>query len=251
MRLWILRIELYDASNRTGKSQSWLSNLTVPKYLYSWLKKEIFQPASVPSSSGLQVIHDNSLLRAMATDHSSSSDDNDDNDKYIRTATHNYVSRAAIIKDPSRVELKGKSVLKPNVTIRSDLAVVRMGRYCWVDQDTEICPASQGSDGQYIPVMMRGNVVVERGCRIEASAIGTNVYIGAGSRIGQRVIVKDCCWIEPGTVLGNDTVVPPFSRVEGQPGQVTEELPSSAATDLQELAQQTYQQFLFTHPNTT
>ena len=29
MRLWILRIELYDASNRTGKSQSWLSNLTV------------------------------------------------------------------------------------------------------------------------------------------------------------------------------------------------------------------------------
>ncbi len=34
-----------------------------------------------------------------------------------------------------------------------------------------------------------------------------------------RCILKDCCHIEPGTVLAPDTVIPPYALVRGVPGQ--------------------------------
>lgn len=168
---------------------------------------------------------------------------------YIKTATHNYVSRQAIVQNPGKVELKGKSVLRPGVTVRGDLAVIRMGRYCFIEEKSELSPAPLSAE-KHVPMVLRGNVMVGQGCKIEASAIGTNVYIGAGSTIGKRCIIKDNCWIEDGTVLGNDVVIPPFSRVEGAPGKVVEGMPPSAALELQELAQRTYQQFVSSNPAT-
>jgi carbonic anhydrase/acetyltransferase-like protein (isoleucine patch superfamily) len=67
--------------------------------------------------------------------------------------------------------------------------------------------------------------------KIEASAVGTNVYVGARSIIGPRCIIKDNCYIEEGTVLASDTVIPPFSRVRGNPAKVVDALPPSAASE--------------------
>lgn len=167
---------------------------------------------------------------------------------YIKTATHNYVSRQAVVNNPSKVELKGKSVLKPGVKIRGDLAVIRMGRYCTIEERSDLSPPTLGAKN--VPMILRGNIVVGEDCKIEASAIGTNVFIGRKTKIGSRCIIKDCCWIEAGTVLGNDTVIPPFSRVRGDPGRIIESLPPSASLELQELAQNTYSDFLATHPST-
>ena len=169
-------------------------------------------------------------------------------DTYIRTATHNYVSRRATVEGPSNVELKGKSVLSPGVVVRGDLAVIRMGRYCTVHRNAVIRPAPMGD--KHVPMVLRGNVVIEDNSVVEATAVGTNVRIGKDCVIGKRVILKDCCWVEDGTVLGDDTVVPPFSRVQGKPGMVVEELPPSAASDLQDMAQEAYQDFLKTNPAT-
>jgi dynactin-5 len=173
----------------------------------------------------------------------------DTDEGYIKTATHNYVSRQAKVENPAKVELKGKSVLRPGVTVRGDLAVIRMGRYCFIDEHSELSPAPLSKD-KHVPMVLRGNVMVGQGCKIEASAIGTNVYIGAGSTIGKRCIIKDNCWIEDGTVLGSDVVIPPFSRVEGAPGKVVEEMPPSAALEIQELAHRTYQEFVSSGPVT-
>mmetsp|Transcript_3645 Transcript_3645/g.6116 ORF Transcript_3645/g.6116 Transcript_3645/m.6116 type:complete len:177 (-) Transcript_3645:77-607(-) len=170
-------------------------------------------------------------------------------DGYIKTATHNYVSRQAVVQNPAKVELKGKSVLQPGVTVRGDLAVIRMGRYCFIEETSELSPAPLAGD-KHVPMVLRGNIMIGKGCKIEASAIGTNVYIGAASTIGKRCIIKDNCWIEDGTVLGSDVVIPPFSRVRGAPGKVVEEMPPSASLEIQELAQRTYQEFVSSNPAT-
>jgi len=172
-----------------------------------------------------------------------------DESGYIKTATHNYVSRQAVVSNPSKVELKGKSILQPGVKIRGDLAIVRMGRYCFVGNETTLSPAPLGDD-KYVHMILRGNVVIGNHCNIQAGAIGTNVYIGNNVTLGERCIIKDSCWIEDGTSLGKDTVIPPFSRVAGAPGKVIEELPPSASLELQELAQSRYQEFVASNPDT-
>lgn len=164
-----------------------------------------------------------------------------DDGGYIKTATHNYVSRKAAVSDPAKVEIKGKSVLREGVSVRSDLAIIRVGRYCYFGQDTCLAPAPLGD--KHVPMVVRGNAIIGKECQIHASAIGTNVYIGDGVTIGDRCIIKDSCWIEAGTVLGKDTMIPPFSRVAGAPGKVIETLPASASLELQQFAHQQYQEF--------
>jgi dynactin 5 len=155
---------------------------------------------------------------------------------FIKTASHNYVSRKADVIDPQKVELKGKCVLKDGVVVRGDLGRVQMGRYVSIGELTTITPC--------VPMVIRGHVTIGKECTIEAAAIGSFVRIGDACKIGKRCLVKDSCIIEEGTVLGDDTVVPPFSRVKGRPGLVVEELPPSAAMDLQDAALQVYQAFV-------
>jgi dynactin 5 len=161
---------------------------------------------------------------------------------YIKTATHNYVSRKALVENPAKVELKGKSVLQPGSKLRGDLAVIRIGRYCYVGHNTELSPAPLGN--AHVPMILRGNIRIGNDCKIEASALGTNVCIGARSIIGPRCIIKDNCYIDEDTVLASDTVIPPFSRVRGNPAKVVDSLPPSAALELQEMAHGTYLDFV-------
>ena len=159
-------------------------------------------------------------------------------DEYIKTASHNFVSRQAVVKGPEQVELKGKSVLKEGVVVRGDLGYrIQMGRYVTVEEETTLTPCDA-------PMVIRGHAVIGKSCDIQAASIGSFVRIGDCCKIGKRCFIKDACILEEGTILGDDTVVPPFSRVQGQPGLVVEELPPSAAADLQDAALETYQSFV-------
>ena len=159
-------------------------------------------------------------------------------DGYIKTASHIYVSRKATVEGPQHVELKGKSVLKDGVVIRGDLGHrIQMGRYVTVEEGTSLMPCD-------VPMVIRGHDTIGKDCEIQAASIGSFVRIGNYCKIGKRCLIKDACIVEEGTVLGDDTVVPPFSRVKGRPGLVVEELPPSAATDLQDAALSMYQSFV-------
>lgn len=158
-------------------------------------------------------------------------------DGYIKTVSHNFVSRKATVEGPQRVELKGKSVLKDGVVVRGDLERIQMGRYVTVGQETTLVPSD-------VPMVIRGHDIIGKSCEIQAASIGSFVKIGDDCKIGKRCLIKDVVIIEEGTILGDDTVVPPFSRVKGRPGLVVEELPPSAATDLQNAALDTYQSFV-------
>ena len=153
---------------------------------------------------------------------------------YIQTATQVFVSRDATLDDPNLIQLQGKSVIHPGVTLQGS---IRMGRYCILGENTQC-------SSLIVPLWIRGHVSIGKNCIIHAASIGTNVVIGNDCQIGHRCIIKDNCWLAPGTILGDDTVIPPFSRVAGQPGQIVDELPPSAAIELQQLAQDEYQQFI-------
>lgn len=56
--------------------------------------------------------------------------------------------------------------------------------------------------------------------------------VGDGCVLSKRCIVKDCCFIDSGTVIAEDMVIPPFSIVSGCPGRVIGELPESSAVEL-------------------
>ena len=175
--------------------------------------------------------------------------------EYIKTTTHNFISRKALIEGPRQVELKGRSIVQDGVKIRGEAGIVRIGRYVWIDPDTELEPSpflnpTAATANKRVPMMIGNHTRIESNCKIQAAAIGSMVHVGEGTRIGQRCIIKDCCVIEAGVVLGDDTVVPPFTRIsQATPngnkrnGIVMTELPPSMSVELQERSMDDYDSF--------
>jgi dynactin-5 len=145
----------------------------------------------------------------------SSSEEAASEDPYIKTITGNFVSRNADISETRNVEIKGRSWIEEGVVIRGDLARIRMGRYCRISTGTilEPAPATASSQGPHAPVSIGSHTLIGPNCHIRAAAIGSYCWIGSDVRMGPRVIVRDACVIEKGVVLGDDTVIPPFTRV--------------------------------------
>ena len=157
------------------------------------------------------------------------------------------VSRKSSIHGPQNVEMKGKSIIEDGVHIRGDFQIIRIGRYCHIGQNTIIRPPPSSSQISlssnhddpliaFLPVTIGSHTRIGKDCVLEASWIGSSVYIGNGCVISKRTIIKDCCYIEDGTVIAEDTVVPPFSRIKGCPGRIVEEglLPESIVTTFPE-----------------
>jgi len=168
---------------------------------------------------------------------------------YIKTTTHNFVSRKAIIDGPKQVEIRGRSILQDGVHIRGDLAMIRIGRYCEIDIHTILEPPMHPFDpSKRIPIIIGSHTHIGSNSTIAAAAIGSMVWIGKNVTLGPRVIVKDNCIIEDGVHLGADTVIPPFTRISSK-GAVQDshflqtELPPSMAIHMQELSLDRFQVF--------
>ena len=69
------------------------------------------------------------------------------------------------------------------------------------------------------------------------------VWIGDNVKIGKRCIIKDNCIIESGVTLGDDTVIPPFTRISVKNPTVYQELPPSVAVQMQEISLDRYSDF--------
>lgn len=166
---------------------------------------------------------------------------------YIKTTTHNFISRKAVIEGPRQVALQGRSIVQDGVKIRGDLGILRIGRYVRIDADSELEPPPMlngAPDAKRVPMMVGNHTRISGHCKIQAAAIGSMVVIGEGAQIGQRCIIKDCCVIDNGVVLGDDTVVPPFTRISMDGDKLRmQELPPSMSVDLQEQAMDQYDTF--------
>jgi len=167
---------------------------------------------------------------------------------WIKTTTHNLISRDSFIHEARNVEMKGRTVIMPGCHIRGDFATVRIGRYCNIKSGTIIRPphaqASPGAPVRFLPLKIGSHTHIGKNCVVESAAIGSSVFIGDNCVISKRSIVKDCCYVEDGTVIAADVVIPPFSRVAGCPGQVVGDiLPESVAVELVDDAVDAYTEF--------
>lgn len=71
----------------------------------------------------------------------------------------------------------------------------------------------------------------------------TVVWIGDNVKIGRRCIIKDNCVIETGVTLGDDTVLPPFTRISARNPTFYQELPPRTSALLQEMTMDRFTQF--------
>jgi len=146
---------------------------------------------------------------------------------------------------PQNIKVDGKTILMPNVIIRADLAPVKVGKYCIIENHTIIRPPCRRfKGGIVIPKISVGDhVLVGQDCVIAALSIGNFVRIGDGCIISARCILKDCCQIAPGAMLPPDTVVPPFTYWAGVPARLVHELPDSHERRMADRTIQLYRKF--------
>ena len=183
---------------------------------------------------------------------------NEEECKYIKTATHNYISKDAIIDNPKVVELKGKSIIMDGCRLRGDMMIptekqkqqqqqqrlgISIGRYCWISKDCIIRPSSLLD--VMIPCRIQNYVQIGMNCIIESSWIGNCTIIGHNVILGKRSIIKDNVVIRSNTVIPPDMVIPPFSYVQGCPAKIstTQTLPESIALECMEQSITQFQSF--------
>mmetsp|Transcript_12362 Transcript_12362/g.19007 ORF Transcript_12362/g.19007 Transcript_12362/m.19007 type:complete len:205 (+) Transcript_12362:201-815(+) len=192
---------------------------------------------------------------------------------YIVTASQSYISRSASILEAPNLHSKGKSVIQKNVTIHGEFgASIHIGRYVYIDEDVEIAPSvipassdpllAMGSSGgdvgsnklmplhpptkteKALPVIIGSHTKIGNNCSIQSIAIGSCVRIGSNCRIFPRSKIHDCCIIENDTVIPPDMVVPPFSRVRGNPARIVGSLPECSGGEFVEDCVQEYTGFV-------
>jgi acetyltransferase-like isoleucine patch superfamily enzyme len=69
------------------------------------------------------------------------------------------------------------------------------------------------------------------------------VWMGNNVIIGDRCIIKDNCIVEAGVVLGDDTVIPPFTRISIRHPTMYHELPPSMSVQMQQISLDRYTEF--------
>ncbi|KAL3791825.1 hypothetical protein HJC23_002456 [Cyclotella cryptica] len=185
---------------------------------------------------------------------------------YIRTTTQNYVSRSALLLNPSNVRIKGKTIVQPNVTIHGDYgAPIHIGRYCSIDEGTVISPTlvpsssdplaihagESSSPGgppspheKALPLQIGSHTQIGSNTVIQSLSIGSFVRIGSNCILSPRSKVYDCCVVEDGTVVPPDMIVPPFSRVRGNPGRIVGRLPECCGGEFVEACANDYGMFV-------
>ena len=193
---------------------------------------------------------------------------------YIVTSSQSYISRSAKIHVASNLHSKGKSVIEKNVTIHGEFgAPIHIGRYVYIDQDVEIIPSiiptssdpllasskdqSSGSGSgkkvafmpptdneKALPTIIGSHTKIGNNCTIQSISIGSCVRIGSNCSISPRSKIHDCVIIEENTVIPSDMVVPPFSRVRGNPGRIVGSLPECCGGEFVEDCVQDYTTFV-------
>eukprot|EP00501_MAST-03F_sp_TOSAG23-6_P000456 GSMAST32.ASY1.ANO1.469.1 assembled CDS len=164
---------------------------------------------------------------------------------YIKTAKENKICRSCTLCGSQNIILHGKTIIKAEVIIRGDLAQVRIGRYCIINENCVLRPPYKALQRgfAFYPMQIGNNVVFGSGSIVEAASIGANVRIGKRCIIAKRCILKDCCALLDDTVLAPDTVVPPFSVFAGAPGKLIAELPDCVPELFEALSEEIFRKF--------
>jgi dynactin-5 len=177
-----------------------------------------------------------------------------DSSSYIITTTQNYVSRMATLHNASSVRIKGKSIISAGVTIHGD-APIQIGRYCHIHEGVVIKPTAVpiSSDAllensveneRSLQLIIGSHTTIGENTTISSLSVGSNVRIGKNCILSPRSKIFDCCVIEDGSIITEDMIVPPFSRVAGSPARVVGTLPECCGHEFVEGCMNDYAAFV-------
>ena len=221
-----------------------------PKSLHTFL--QITRPWSL--SSNVLIPHTMNLTVPAKTKKSSSSIYLSDLEQstqffnakdYMSTSSGNIVSRGSILCGTQNIHLHGKTIISKDTIIRGDLAYIRIGRYCILEEGAVVRPPSKRftKGFHFIPQNIGNYVHVGQNSVIEAAQIGSYVMVGKNCVISPLCILRDCCEIMDNSVLAPGTVVPPFSRYGGVPAKLICELPQCSSNMIKEYVFDKYKNF--------
>lgn len=122
---------------------------------------------------------------------------------------------AVIVGD---VQIGANTNIWPFVCIRGDVAPVRIGRRCSIqDQVTLHCQ-------NRVPLLLGDDVIVGHQACVHCKSVGARTLIGIGARVLDQCEIGADCLIAAGAVLRPGTVVPDGSMVAGVPGKILREV---------------------------
>jgi len=164
---------------------------------------------------------------------------NQKEDYIVTSSTANIISRSCTMMRPQHVSFPGgKVIIEAGSIIRADFSPVEINRYCFVSENVILRPPSLLSEAEkegkgdaapqlrFIPQTIGKYSYIGPSCVVESASIGIGCLIGEGCVLGKRSILKDYVYVAPNSIVPSDMVIPPFSRVEGQPAKIVDELPS-------------------------
>ena len=172
---------------------------------------------------------------------------------YIVTSTGNRISRSATITKPQSLEIpSGRVIIKSDVEIVCENAPVIINKYSMIGDGSKLLPCktlqmSADVPTKYIPMTISNYCYIGKNCKIEAAILGVCCFVGDNSILSSRCILKDYVYIEEGSVVPHDMVIPPFSYVKGNPAKIIGEIPESITTLGAQNAMQRYRSFKQSH----
>lgn len=146
----------------------------------------------------------------------------------------------SIVKPPSRlVTSSSSSAAGAELELESGKPSKSQTSHTTTAPDASSSSESKSGRVHY-PIKIGSWVYVGEGTTIQASQIGSCVYIGKNCNIGEFAIIKDCVVIEDDTVVPPYVTISPFSRVAGKPCKIIEELPESSEQVLEVYCRKIY-----------
>lgn len=111
-------------------------------------------------------------------------------DEWVCTKSGNKVSKKAFLFGSQNVEIKSHSLIQPRVMLRGDLALIRLGKFVSLGQNTIVRPSAKVTHRFYTSLRIGDYVSVGEGCVLAGSSIGDFVVIEDHVTIGNRAVIK-------------------------------------------------------------
>lgn len=130
--------------------------------------------------------------------------------------------------------------------IRGDLATIEIGVHCLLSSHSILRPPPQRSRStlSYIPQQLSDYVFIGAHTVCEAASVGPYTSIGQHCIVGKRAVIGTCCQLRDGCVLVEQTVCPPLSVWDGNPGRMVGRLPDCWRDMWMEHCRQYFKHFL-------
>lgn len=139
---------------------------------------------------------------------------------------------AAVMGD---VQIGEKSSVWYNVTIRGDVAPIRIGKETNI-QDGSVLHGTHDREGQNVGVTLHDRVTIGHLVMLHGCEIGSGCLIGMGSTVMDTVKIGENSLVAAGSLVTEGKVFPPRSFIMGRPAKWVRELTDQEIKSLQESA---------------